>query len=486
MTPRHGWTVTIGSQDYATLHGHLFQHGRREHAAFLLAGHSSDNRLLVRTVMRVSDEEFTVQGGHYEISPATVARAANRAAREGLGLIWAHSHPGSQGRVGFSPQDHATINRAHPALLDITGAPVCALVLGEAAVAGRVSLTDATTVPVTHLRVLGPRIVDLHDGAQEAGAAGADDRHARQILLFGEAGQRRLRSMRLAVLGAGGGGSLIVQLLAHLGVGEICIIDFDRVAVSNLSRIVGATPIDAVLRRRKVRVAKRLVRRIDRRIKVRAVAADAADATTARQLTSFDAIFVATDTALGRHAANAIAYQHMVPVFVVGAKVQADDTGTLATIHTAVRIAMPGLACLHCQGAIPAARLHAEQLSEAESRAQDYLGGGEDIADPSVISLNGIPASAAVTDFLLMVCGLLPADAELSPSVWYPLERRAARRPTQPRQGCGWCDATDPTSALARGDTWPLALPQRRRNGRPSQALAWLRAHGATYRRPRQ
>lgn len=475
MTPAHNWTVTMSGHNFSVLHRHLIQDDQREHAAFLLAGYTTDNRLLVRDIAPIPDNAFISRGGHYEVTPAAVAGAAHRAARERLALIWAHSHPGSTLRVGFSGQDHATIDRAHPALVDITEAPVGALVFGEDAVAGEVLVPGGGRASIGSLRVLGSRVFDLDDGGRRVEANARDVRHARQILLFGDTGQRRLRSTHVAVLGAGGGGSLIVQLLAHLGVGEICIVDFDRVASSNLSRIVGATSLDVLLRRRKVRVARRLVRRIDRRVKVKSLVADAADVGIARKLAAYDAIFVATDTALGRHAANAVAYQYMIPMFVVGAKVQADPSGAIETIHTVVRIGMPGVACLHCQGAIPAARLHAEQLSDAERRAQDYLGGGEDVEDPSVISLNGISASAAVTDFLLMFCGLMPADADLSPVVWYPLERRAARRPTPSRSDCIWC-TNNPSSALGRGDTWPLSLRQRMSAKRHSAgALKWIR-----------
>jgi hypothetical protein len=111
-----------------------------------------------------------------------------------------------------------------------------------------------------------------------------------------------------------------------------------------------------------------------------------------------------------------------------------------------------------------------EQLSDAERHAQEYLGGAEDVPDPSVISLNGIATSQAVTDFMLMFCGLFPDDVELSPSVSYPLQRRAARRPARFRQGCAWCDRSS-ESALARGDTWPLALPKPRR----SAPARWIR-----------
>jgi len=457
------WSGVITDGDVATLHSHLFQDDGREHAAFILAGvatGAAGNRLLMRQVLPVDDADFILGEHGYRIVPRAVVRAATRARTEGLTLVWAHSHPGSGDSAGFSSQDRRTIAEAHPALLDITGSPVAALVFGEGGVAGEVWTPEGERAPLVALRVLGPAMRELKAGSWARPKLPLHSaRHARQILIFGEAGQERLRKLRVAVVGAGGGGSLMIEQLAHLGVGEIWIIDCDRVSWSNLSRIVGSWWLDALLRRWKVRVARRMVRRIDPTIKVRALISDAGTSGVARELGELDALFAATDTAVGRHAVNAVAYQYMVPAFGAGAKVQADDEGQIATIHTAARIALAGRPCWHCQGAIPPDRLHREQLGDAERRAQDYLGGGEDVADPSVISLNAIAASTAVTDFLMMFTGLMRADADLSARVWHPLERRAARRPSASRPGCGWCDATEHLSAYARGDTWPLGLP---------------------------
>lgn len=62
--------------------------------------------------------------------------------------------------------------------------------------------------------------------------------------MFGARGQAVLREMAVAVVGAGGGGSLLVQMLGHLGIGRIVVIDYDVVDETNLSRIVGAGPGD--------------------------------------------------------------------------------------------------------------------------------------------------------------------------------------------------------------------------------------------------
>ncbi|NLZ40769.1 MAG: tRNA threonylcarbamoyladenosine dehydratase, partial [Comamonadaceae bacterium] len=58
--------------------------------------------------------------------------------------------------------------------------------------------------------------------------------------LYGEAGYRRLRAARVAVVGLGGVGSWAVEALARSGVAALVLIDFDHVAESNINRQVQA------------------------------------------------------------------------------------------------------------------------------------------------------------------------------------------------------------------------------------------------------
>ena len=64
------------------------------------------------------------------------------------------------------------------------------------------------------------------------------DRYARHIVLkeVGGAGQMRLKAGRVVVIGAGGIGSPAIQYLAAAGIGQLEIIDDDRVEPSNLQR----------------------------------------------------------------------------------------------------------------------------------------------------------------------------------------------------------------------------------------------------------
>jgi adenylyltransferase/sulfurtransferase len=89
------------------------------------------------------------------------------------------------------------------------------------------------------------------------------ERYARHIILkeIGGEGQRRLLDAHIAIIGAGGIGSPLIQYLAAAGIGHLSVIDDDVVALSNLQRqtLFGSEDIDAL----KVDAAKRAVARLN-------------------------------------------------------------------------------------------------------------------------------------------------------------------------------------------------------------------------------
>jgi adenylyltransferase/sulfurtransferase len=64
------------------------------------------------------------------------------------------------------------------------------------------------------------------------------ERYARHIVLpqVGGVGQRKLKSAKVALIGAGGIGSAIIPALAGAGVGQLTIVDDDVVELANLHR----------------------------------------------------------------------------------------------------------------------------------------------------------------------------------------------------------------------------------------------------------
>ncbi|MBP2173000.1 HesA/MoeB/ThiF family protein [Methanococcus voltae] len=64
------------------------------------------------------------------------------------------------------------------------------------------------------------------------------ERYARQIKLdgFGYESQDKLLSSKVAVIGAGGLGSIVLQYLTSAGIGEINVLDYQDIELSNLNR----------------------------------------------------------------------------------------------------------------------------------------------------------------------------------------------------------------------------------------------------------
>ena len=460
------WSARITQRDYEQMQAHLHQADQDEHAVFLYAGEMqtrNGRRLLVRRVVPVADHDFgpSDRGAYRQVSSRAIARAAIDCEAEGQRLLWAHSHPGARRHVGFSPDDLATHRRAHPHLIDMTGGrTVASLVMGTDSMAGEVWTADGCVAALGHLDVVGARIQRLTKAPQQDGRTSS--RFDRQILMFGVAGQHALGEMTVAVVGAGGGGSLLVQSLAHLGIGRIIVVDFDRVDVTNLSRIVGATPRDARRRRLKVDVAKRLIRTIDPDIEVRVSTGDVTFADDARALLEADFIFSATDTQFARFAVNAVCHQYLIPGAQVGAKVISGADGAVDLAYAMHRPVDLAGACLECGGAVNPDALRREQLGDSERRAQGYVGAQHPdhraMVDPSVITLNSMSVAMAMLDFQFATTALYPPGSRLRQRVYHAPEREMRERETRSREGCRWCDRHTEHSAFGRGDDQPLPL----------------------------
>jgi molybdopterin/thiamine biosynthesis adenylyltransferase len=84
------------------------------------------------------------------------------------------------------------------------------------------------------------------------------DRYVRQSFLGSEA-QERIAQCTVGFVGLGGGGSHIVQQMAHIGFQNYIIYDDDKVEESNLNRLVGATYVDALAETPKLHRTKAMI-----------------------------------------------------------------------------------------------------------------------------------------------------------------------------------------------------------------------------------
>ena len=82
------------------------------------------------------------------------------------------------------------------------------------------------------------------DQTNQSGSADEAKRFKRTRDLYGVKAFAKIRASRVAVIGQGGVGSHAALALARSGVGELLLVDFDRVTASSLNRSPFAGPRD--------------------------------------------------------------------------------------------------------------------------------------------------------------------------------------------------------------------------------------------------
>ena len=470
------WRLTIPGGLYAELQRHLFPGDGDEHGAVILAGTCESDRglrLVAREIHLAKEGVDYVPGkrGYRMLKAEFIQSRILRARDRRLAYLAIHNHGGTDS-VGFSQDDIASHERGYPALLDIArGMPVGALVFARSAVAGDLWFPGCDRAPLNHATVIGHRRQLLFPTPErKAAVAGMYDRQSR---LFGDAGQELLRRTRVGIVGLGGAGSILAELLSRLGVGEFVLADPDKADVTNLPRLVGARRRDAVvpswvprfiadrLRRPKVRMAVRNIRHANRNARIQAMARDFLEEDVAARFTDCDFLFLAADTMSARLLFNAIVHQYGIPGIQVGAKIPVAEDGTVGNVFCVSRMVTPEQGCLWCNGLITPGRLQDEAVPEAARRGYAYVDDPGVVA-PSVVTMNAIACAHAADDFLFHLTGLKHAEAETGWFRWN--SRQAVAGYDMPRRdvGCVECSRTG-NSRLGMGDNGilPTKPPMR-------------------------
>jgi molybdopterin/thiamine biosynthesis adenylyltransferase len=232
----------------------------------------------------------------------------------------------------------------------------------------------------------------------------------RQIRVFGKEGQKALQKRTVGIVGCGGIGSLVLELIVWLGVKRIIIIDPDIVELSNLNRLAGATRQDVQKKMPKVQVLARYAKKFDPEIKVLPIQKSILDKKAQRCLKVCDVIFGCTDNQSSRWALNKFSVMYLIPYIDTGTGIQADPRQNIEHAGGQVRVVIPGMGCLNCINGINVATAQQEMLPEPDRQVALQLGyiAGADVSAPAVASLNGVIASLAVTEFMAFATGFKP------------------------------------------------------------------------------
>lgn len=129
-------------------------------------------------------------------------------------------------------------------------------------------------------------------------------RYNRQLILeeIGSAGQLKLKSAKVLVIGAGGLGCPSLQYLAAAGVGTIGIVDYDVVSLSNLHRQILFN--EAMAGKNKATMAKEVLSKSNPFIKIEAHSIRLTNKNALELLEGYDIVLDGTDNFSTRYVIN--------------------------------------------------------------------------------------------------------------------------------------------------------------------------------------
>lgn len=233
------------------------------------------------------------------------------------------------------------------------------------------------------------------------------DRFDRNIRFFGAEGQVKLRNAHVAVIGCGGLGQHVIQQLAFLGIGKLTLIEDETLGRTNLNRYILARHDDPIPGTHKIDIALRAIAAIDPTIEVSPVRKSIRLHEAFEALRRAQTFFGCLDNDGARLVLNEYAKAYSKEYYDLASDIE-QDSGVRFGGRVVHVDQTPG--CLVCleQIDLAAAREDLETEAARQDRTKIYGVDAEllDEGGPSVVSINGVVASLAVTEYMLSVTGV--------------------------------------------------------------------------------
>ena len=402
-------TLALSGKQHAELRDFLFPDDGKEAVAHLLCARragSRRHRLVVREIYPIPyDKCLKRTKTRVTWTPEDIVPLLERATEENLSVVKVHSHP--NGYPAFSEIDNKGDNLLLPIIRDWVEADVphgSAVMLPDGQIFGRVLWRGATFDPIECVSVAGD---DLHFWYADFKAGNVPDFFASQAPVFDAGTIQCLQRLSVAVVGASGSGSLVIEQLMRLGVGEIVIVDPDRVEERNINRVLNSTKNDVEQNRTKVEVLAKSICRVGLGTQVIPIAKNLWDREAVCEVAQCDAVFGCMDSIDGRYLLNTLATCYNLPYFDIGIRLERmmREYGEGHEICGTVHYLQPGGSSLMSRGLFTM-----RQVAEAGMRRENpnmhdqqvregYITGVEEHR-PAVISINMFAASLAITEFL--------------------------------------------------------------------------------------
>ena len=233
-----------------------------------------------------------------------------------------------------------------------------------------------------------------------------NSRYDRNIRFFGEKGQEKLRGTKATLVGVGGVGGHLAQQLALLGLESIGLIDAEELDDTNRNRYVTARAADQVPGTPKVDIGERLIKEVDPSINVIKVQDSLISDAGFRAILQSDYVFGCVDSEGARLVLTELCAAYRLPYFDIASDIEVGAVSRYGGRVCAAR----GEGCLVCLRQLDMAEAQRELEGPEARKAREAIYGIDKEhlgrTGPSVVSINGVVASLAVTEFIVGATGI--------------------------------------------------------------------------------
>lgn len=392
---------------WTPLETHFKNAGLEEDGAFLLFRYGRTGtgyRLLAHQALLPPSGGWEERGEH-ALRPAGqwLSAAIGAAIDSNSGLAFVHTHPNSLHPPHLSGLDRRTSEEWARELLPVLRHPFGSFVWSPGGLAGWLfEANSSTPLELEATDVFSDRSVRAI-GREAATALEASQIDSRQAMAIGDLANARLRSASIGIVGAGGTGSPLAEVLYRMGAGKLIIIDPDKLdEPSNLRRVIGSKQSDLGRARYKASVVGDHLARIGMQTSIDTVTSAVETPLSVSKLLDCDVVFCTTDSHSSRSFLNQVAMQYWLPMIDAGVRIGTSSDGHISGMPAEIRVLLGGNGCLWCREVLDPMRIRAELLPDSERQlleAEGYVTGVARTVG-SIAALNVFAASLAVVTCL--------------------------------------------------------------------------------------
>ncbi len=406
-------SLTLTAELHEQARNHLFPGDGLEAAGILLCARTPGprTRLVVQAFLPVP-YNLCVRDPYFLSWPgAAIEDAIDLADAHNLSLILLHSHPG--GYFAFSEQDDRSDRMTMPGLLQAIDAPHGSAIM----------VPDGAMLARLYARDLQPMIVDrVAVPAHRLRWWWGDEAFASRPMAFTSGTKEELARMTACIVGVSGTGSIVAEQAARLGFGKVQLIDFDKVEMRNLNRILNSTAEDAQVHRLKVEVFERAISAHRGAGVAQPLNASIMSREAVLLASQADVVFSCVDSREGRLIVDMLCAAFLLPLFDVGVSIptrQTSEGPKIVDVCARLDYVRPGGPTLRDRDVYSDASLRAENLRRTSPEeferelAAGYIPGVSEEA-PSVITLNMNAASDLMMEFIARAYPFRSTDIDAS------------------------------------------------------------------------